>query len=677
MEKKEIQTRIAKLQKLIIYHQTRYYTFDEPEISDAAFDALKEEFEELENKYPEFASQHSPTNLIGGVPLEKFQKVKHEHPMFSLQDAFNVQEMNDWIERISNFLKISKEFLEQNSYYCELKIDGLAIELIYKKGILVCASTRGDGKIGEDVTQNISTIKSIPQTLTQLGSIKIPDELIVRGEVFLSKKELKRVNSEQENKGLKPYANTRNLAAGSLRQLDSQITASRRLESFQYDIVGVVEEQFQTHEEKHKALASWGFTINSYNSCAKNINEALKVRDIWERKREALDYEIDGIVIILNDSKLFNSLGTIGKTPRGAIAYKFIPREAITVVLDIRVQIGRTGVLTPVADLRPVLVGGAMIAHATLHNADEIERLGLRIGDTVVISRAGDVIPKITRVIKELRNGKEKKFSIPNLCPIDGSKVIVNGALHQCSNESCGARHKEALYHFVSRHAFNIRGLGAKIIDRFIDEGLIVDAGDIFALAEGDIKVLERFGDKSAENIIKEVKQKKIIQQAKFIFALGIIHVGEETARVIAEQFPVSSISKLITHYSKIKKEEWELISDIGPKVSTSIVLWFENKKNIALLKKLDLLGVSIIPSQKKKGRLFLKTFVLTGTMESLSREEAKEKIISLGGSVSESVSRNTSFVVSGANSGSKLKKAKELNVPILSEIEFLKLIQR
>jgi DNA ligase (NAD+) len=677
MEKKELQIRIAKLQKLIQYHQTRYYTFDDPEISDSAFDALKEELEDLENKYPEFTSQYSPTNLIGGIPLEKFQKVKHEHPMFSLQDAFNTTEMEDWVERLSNFLKISKEELGQKSYYCELKIDGLAIELIYKKGVLINALTRGDGKIGEDVTQNISTIKSIPHTLTQLGKIKIPENLIVRGEVFLTKKELERANKEQEKNGLKLYANTRNLAAGSLRQLDSKITASRKLESFQYDIVGAVEEQFQTHEEKHKALASWGFTTNKYNVCTRNIKEALKFRDVWEYKREKLDYEIDGVVIIVNDSRLFDSLGIIGKTPRGAIAYKFTPREATTIIENIRVQVGRTGVLTPVADLKPVLVGGTTITHATLHNADEIERLDLRIGDTVVVSRAGDVIPKIIRVVTELRVGKEKRFSMPKACPIDGSKVVVSGALHQCSNELCGARHKEALYHFVSRHAFNIRGLGVKIIDRFIDEGLIVDAGDIFALTEGDIKVLERFGDKSAENIIKEINQKKIIQQARFIFALGVIHVGEETARIIAEQFPVSSISKLITYYSKIKKEEWELISDIGPKVSSSIVSWFKNKKNIILLQKLDSLGVSIIPSQKKKGKLFLKTFVLTGTLEKLSREEAKEKILSSGGSISDSVSRSTSFVVLGANPGSKLKKAKELGVPIISEVDFLKLIER
>jgi len=676
MEKKEIHDRIKKLQGLIRYHQTRYYTLDDPEISDAAFDALKEELERLEIDYPEFNSQYSPTSVIGGVPLEKFHKVKHAYPMFSLQDAFNGMEMNDWVERLSNFLKISKEFLERNNYYCELKIDGLAIELIYKKGVLVRALTRGDGKVGEDVTQNISTIKSIPQKLMQLGSLAVPNELIVRGEIFLTKKELERANKEQEKSGLKQYANTRNLAAGSLRQLDSSITASRNLQSFQYDIVGSMEEKFLTHEEKHKALASWGFTINEHNACTKNINEALQFREKWEERREKLEYEIDGVVIILNDSKLYNLLGIIGKTPRGAIAYKFTPREATTIIENIRIQVGRTGVLTPVADLKPVSVGGITITHATLHNADEIERLNLRIGDTVVVSRAGDVIPKIIRVIEELRTGKEKKFFMPQKCPIDGSRVIVRGALHQCSNELCGARHKESLYHFVSRHAFNIRGLGVKIIDRFIDEGLIVDAGDIFALTDGDIKVLERFGKKSAENIIKEIKQKKTIQQARFIFSLGIVHVGEETARAISEQFPVSAISEFIKRYKKIKKEEWEAIPDIGPKVSESVVSWFNNKRNINLLQKLDDYGVLILPSQKKKGKLFSKSFVITGVLESLSRDKAKEKIFMLGGSVSESVSRGTSFVVVGTNPGLKLKKAQRLNIPVLSENEFLKMIK-
>lgn len=676
MEKREIHDRIIKLRKTIEYHQSRYYTFDDPEISDAAFDGLKEELEELEKKYPDIELEASPTHRIGGVPLEKFTKVKHEHPMLSLQDAFSEIEMAEWVERISNFLKISKESLERKEYYCELKIDGLAIELTYKKGVLVCASTRGDGKIGEDVTQNISTIISIPQKLIQLGNVQIPDELVVRGEVFLTKKELARVNSEQQKRGLKAYANTRNLAAGSLRQLDPKITASRKLESFQYDIVGGIEKQFSTHEEKHKALASWGFTTNKYNICAENINEVIKIRNDWEKKREKLEYEIDGIVVILNDAHLFDSLGIIGKTPRGAIAYKFTPREATTIIENIRIQVGRTGVLTPVADLKPVSVGGTIITHATLHNADEIERLGLKIGDTVVISRAGDVIPKITRVIKELRTGKERVFSMPKLCPIDGSKVVVSGALHQCSNELCGARHKESLYHFVSRHAFNMRGLGVKIIDRFLDEGLIVDAGDIFSITEGDIKVLERFGEKSAENIIKEINQKKTIQQARFIFALGIVHIGEETARVISEQFPVSSISEFIEKYSKIKKEEWEMIQDIGPKVSESITMWFQNKKNITLLQKLNKYGVSIVPSKKKIGKFTSKSFVITGILESLSRDKAKEMISSLGGTVSESVSRNTSFVVVGENPGSKLKRARELNIPILSEKEFLKLIK-
>ena len=675
MEQEKIRERIKKMQQLVEYHQMMYHTFDAPIISDAAFDNLRRELEKLEKEYPNLAKQKSPVENIGGAVLQKFKKVTHRIPMLSLQDAFESEEIHDWIKRLENFLGVKENTLAKSHYYCELKIDGLAIELIYKKGDLVLAATRGDGVTGEDVTQNVKMISTIPQILTKLGSYPIPKELTVRGEIFLTKKEFERVNKDQEERGLKLYANTRNLAAGTLRQLDPRVVHARNLQSFQYDIIGEAENLFKTHEEKHKALASWGFRVNEHNALTRGIDEVLDFRNEWEKKREKLPYEIDGTVVFFNDVKLFNQLGVIGRTPRGAIAYKFAPREATTQVIGVRVQVGRTGVLTPVADLNPVAVGGTIITHATLHNADEIKRLGLKIGDTVIVSRAGDVIPKITSVITDLRTGDEKNFKMPTRCPIDDSPVRVEGALYKCSNELCGARHKELLYHFVSRNAFDIRGLGTRVIDRFLDEGLINDAGDIFSLTEGDIEVLERFGKKSAENIIKEIQTKKIVSQSRFLFSLGILHIGEETARVISECFSVSSISELIKKYGEISKELWEGVPDIGPKVSQSLHTWFHTKRNLDLLKKLENAGVVITPIHKKRGKFSGKTFVLTGTLEQMPREVAKEKIRMHGGEISESVSRETSFVVVGHDPGSKFDKAKKLNIPILNESDFLKII--
>lgn len=669
-------TRIQKLKKLVAYHRALYHTFDAPEISDAAFDALQREIQDIETKFPELKDKDF-SHVVGATPLSKFEKVTHEEQMYSLNDAFSEDEVRDWVTRMEN--ELGNDSLKISDFYCELKIDGLAIELIYENGILSRAITRGDGKVGEDVTQNIRTIPMIPQTLEKLGVLEIPKKLTVRGEIFLTKKDLLRVNREQEEKGLKPYANTRNLAAGSVRQLDPTITASRKLQSFQYDIVGDEEKKFSTHEEKHKALASWGFCVNDHNARILSVEKIFAFRDTWEKEREKLPYEIDGIVVFVNNAQVFNALGFIGKAPRGGIAYKFTPREATTIVKEIRVQVGRTGVLTPVADLSPVTVGGTTITHATLHNADEIERLGLKIGDTVVVSRAGDVIPKITKVIPELRTGKEKKFVMPKKCPFDDARVIIDGALHKCENPSCGARHKEALYHFVSRHAFDMRGLGTKVIDRFLDEGLINDAADIFSIQKGDIEVLERFGEKSAENIILEIQQKREITLDKFLFSLGILHVGEETARVIAKKFPVQNgIEEIIAQYPAVPREAWEEIRDIGPKVSESIYAWFHVKKNIELLKKFLKVGVRIHATHKKKKHLFSgETFVLTGSLSSMSREAAKELVRDLGGETSESVSKKTNYVVVGKDPGSKFDQAKKLGVKVLNEEEFLKLIHR
>ncbi|MEK7076607.1 MAG: NAD-dependent DNA ligase LigA, partial [Patescibacteria group bacterium] len=419
--------------------------------------------------------------------------------------------------------------------------DGLAVELVYENGIFVRGSTRGDGLVGEDITQNLKTIEAIPLKFkVQSSKFKVPKRLVVRGEVFLTKKEFERINRGQKKEGEKIYANPRNIAAGSLRQLDPKITASRKLDFYAYGIAGEGPDYLKacpTRTQENETLKKYGIKVNPHGKAASNLEEVIRFQEYWAKYRESLPYEIDGVVVSLNRKDLYERAGIIGKAPRGAVAYKFSPREATTIVEDIKIQVGRTGTLTPVANLKPIRVGGITITHASLHNMDEIERLGLKIGDTVVVSRAGDVIPQVTKVLSELRTGKEKKFAMPGVCPVDGSKVIRDGVAFRCSNPRCGARLRESLYHFVSRKAFNIEGLGPKIIDRFLDEGLIVDAADIFTLEEGDVAVLERFGEKSAQNIVGEVKEKSRVTLPRFIYALGIFHIGEETARLLADQF--------------------------------------------------------------------------------------------------------------------------------------------
>lgn len=580
-------------------------------------------------------------------------------------------------------------------FYCELKIDGLALELVYENGIFVQGSTRGDGLVGEDVTQNLRTIEAIPlkilepaevaenlkkSNLNPESYILNPKRLVVRGEVFLNKREFEKINKEQIKKGLKPYANPRNIAAGSIRQLDPKIMASRHLDSFQYDIITDIGQT--NHEEEHLILKAFGFKTNPNNRLAKTLEEVFEFRDYWARHRERLNYEIDGTVVIVSDNKTYEAAGVIGKAPRAAIAYKFSPREAETIVEDIVVQVGRTGALTPVAVMRPVNVGGVTITHATLHNEDEVRRLGLKIGDTVIVSRAGDVIPQVTKVLKELRTGKEREFRMPARCPVDGSKVLREGVIYRCSSKTCGARHRESLYHFVSRGAFNIEGLGPKIIDRFLDEGLISDAADIFTLKAGDVAALERFGEKSAENIVTEIENRRKIALPKFLFSLGILHVGEETANLLAQviskfQIPISKPSDILKIIKRMSLEKLQEIPDIGPKVAQSIYSWFREPRNAKFLEKLQVVGVELTPPahgrglQKFSGQLF----VLTGSLESMSREAAKEKIRELGGDISESVSKKTDYVVAGSEPGSKYEKAKKLGIKTINEREFLGLI--
>ncbi len=669
MEKEEIKKRLKKLKEVINHHRYLYHVLDKQEISDAALDSLKKELFNLEQQFPDLITPDSPTQRVGGKPIKEFKKVKHSERMLSFNDAFSKDDMNDWLERISKLLTEKEK--KEIDFYCELKIDGLAIELIYENGLLKIGSTRGDGNVGEDITQNLKTIEAIPLKIDEKKN------LTIRGEVFIAKKEFERINKLQKEKGLPLYANPRNIAAGSARQLDPKITAGRKLDSFIYDLktpdrAGGDFGQ-QTHEQTHKLLKELGFKTNKNNKYCKSLEDVLKFRGHWIKEREKLNYEIDGVVVIVNSNKIFEKLGIVGKAPRGAIAFKFPQAEATTKVFDVKLQVGRTGAITPVAILEPVQVTGITITRATLHNEDEIKRLGLKVGDTVIVGRAGDVIPDIIKVLSELRTGREKNFKMPEKCPSCDTKLVKSKgeALLRCPNPKCFARQRRNFYHFVSRSAFNIDGLGPKIIDRLLDEGLVQDPSDLFELKEGDIISLERFAEKSAENLIKSVSEKKEITLPRFIYALGIRNVGDQTAIDLARHF--GSIRKI----RDAKLEAIYPILNIGPVVAKSIYDWFNNRDNLKFLEKLQKFvkiqnPKSKIQNLKLKGRIF----VLTGGLETMTRDEAKAKIRELGGNISEFVSSKTNYVVAGSEPGSKVKKAKKLGVKIISEQEFLKIIK-
>ncbi len=669
MNKEEAKKRIEKLKETVNHHRYLYHVLDKQEISDEALDSLKKELFDLEQKFPEFVSADSPTQRIGGKPLDKFEKVRHPFPMLSLNDAFSEQDMEDWQERNEKLLE--KEEALKIDYYCELKIDGLAMELIYKNGFLETGSTRGDGKIGENVTQNLKTIEAVPLK-TNSDYKKMVDTLVVRGEIFCGRKEFEKTNKERRKLGLPIFANPRNMAAGSIRQLNPKVTASRFLDSYCYDLVTDLGQK--THEKKHKILKSLGFKTNPHNKYCKNLKEVFEFHNYWRKNREKLSYEIDGMVVIVNDNNIFEKLGVAGKAPRGAMAFKFPLKQTTTVIEDIKVQIGRTGAVTPVAYLKPVQVGGVTVSRATLHNEDEIKKLGLKIGDTVVVGRAGDVIPDIVKVLPELRTGKEKNFHFPKKCPACGSELVKlkEEAAWRCRNPKCFARQRESFYHFVSRAAFNIVGLGPKIIDRLIDEGLVHDHSDLFQLKEGDILPVERFAEKSVKNLIESINSKKTITLPRFIFALGIRNVGEETSQDLAMRF--RSLDKL----KRASFEGLQKITDVGPIVAKSIHDYFKSEKNSEFLNKLDKAGVRIEPVENiiKSNKLEGLTFVLTGSLETMPREKAKEKIRLLGGDISESVSKNTDYVLAGKEPGSKFEKAEKLGVKIINEKEFSKLIK-
>ena len=688
MTKGEVKKRIEKLKKLINKYRYSRHVLDKELVSIEVEDSLKKELFDLEQKFPEFVTPDSPTQRVGGKPLEKFEKVRHPQPMLSFNDAFSEKDMEDWLDRISRLL--TPEEVRKIDFYCEPKLDGLAIELIYENGIFSKGSTRGDGIIGEDVTQNLKTIEAIPLKLREIDEVvkdlekeglkEIAEnirknslrEVVARGEAIITKKNFKKVNKEQEKSGLAIFANPRNLAAGSIRQLDPKITAKRHLDSNAYDLISDFGQK--THEEEHKILHSLGFkTNNKYSKYCKDLKEAFEFREYWLKNREKLPYEIDGVVVQINNSEIFEKLGVVGKAPRAAIAYKFPLKQATTKIRKVRFQVGRTGSITPVAYLEPVEVGGTTISRATLHNEDEIKRLGVKIDDTAVVGRAGDVIPEIIRVLPELRTGKEKQIRFPRTCPACGKRLIkpAGEAIWRCPNRDCDARKREFLYHFASKKAFDIEGLGPKIIDQLMDENLISRAPDIFELKEGDLIPLERFAEKSAKNLVEAIENSKEISLARFIYSLGIRHVGEETAIDLANYF--GSIDKL----KKTSREELEKIPDIGGVVAESIYIWFQQKRNQKLIEDLIRVGIKILPPEKVGKKLAGKTFVLTGTLETLTRSEGERKIRMLGGHPTSSVSKQTDYLVVGENPGSiKLEKAKKLGVKTLTEKEFLKMLK-
>ena len=680
MTKLEAKSRIEKLKKLITNYRYHRLVLDKPIIDEQVEDSLKKELFDLEQKFPDLVTSDSPTQRVAGKPLAKFEKFRHPVRMFSFNDAFNAKDMEDWVDRLARVLSVDvpKEgparlsFAEQKlgGFYCELKIDGLAIELIYEDGVLKIGSTRGDGTIGENVTQNLKTIEAIPLSLNA-KRYPLNAGLVVRGEVFITKKEFDRINREQKKKGDAIYANPRNLAAGSVRQLDPAVTESRKMDSYAYSLITDLNQK--VHEEEHKILHDLGFKTNPHNKFCKNLEEVQKFRDYWETRRDKLNYEIDGIVVIVNDNRMFQKLGIVGKAPRAAIAYKFSPRESTTKVKDIIVSVGRTGVLTPVAVLEPVEIGGTTVSRATLHNEDEIRRLDVRIGDTVVVGRAGDVIPDIKKVIKELRTGKERIFHFPTKCPACGGPVkrIEGEAAHKCINKNCPAIKREAIYHFVSKGAMNIDGVGPKIVDQLMDAGLIKDVADLYTLKKDDLLNLERFADKSADNTINSMQERKKVPLDRFIFALGIPHVGSETALDLARKF--GTLEKL----ADVNLDELSRIKDVGPVMAKSIYEWFRAGYNKKLLTKFKKVGLQILKqeSAQKSSKLKDLTFVFTGTLDTLSRERAEEMVRENDGDVLSSVSKETDYVVAGDDPGSKYDRAQKLGVKIISEKEFIKLI--
>ncbi|HTK33372.1 MAG TPA: NAD-dependent DNA ligase LigA [Candidatus Paceibacterota bacterium] len=685
--------RLAALKTAINRHRELYHTKDAPEISDEAYDSLVKELEAIEAQYPELVTDDSPSQRVGGEPIKEFTKVRHVHRQWSFDDVFDLAELRKWEEKVRNFMNKSGVAHEQLEYCCELKIDGLKTILTYGDGVLKQAATRGDGEVGEDVTHNIKTIKSVPLKL-QVTSNKVhetPKSLMAVGEIWISVKDLERINKERAKNGEPLYANTRNLAAGSLRQLDPKVTASRKLDSFIYDIDQLqgasnkVQEMPDTQSGELELLKELGFQVNPYYKVCKSVDEVQGFYEEWTKKRHDLPYQLDGIVIKINSRKIQEALGYTGKSPRWGVAYKFPAEQVTTILEDIAFQVGRTGVITPVAILSPVLVAGSTVSRATLHNEDEIKRLDLRLGDTVILQKAGDVIPDIVSVVKELRPKSSTPFVWPthiSACGGDGRIERVPGeAAWKCVSTDSFEQQKRKFYYFVSKKCFDIDGLGPKIIDVLLENNLVTDFADIFRLKKGDLLALPRFAEKSVDNLLEAIEKAKKVTLPRFLTSLSIPQVGEETAYDVARHFEQGTRGKVqgesvLDSIMDASIEDFRSIYGVGEVVAQSFVDWFADKGNKKLVKDI-VKNVTIIPEQINEARpLEGKSFVFTGSMKNLDRDTAQSMVRAKGGDVSSSVSKKTSYVVAGEEAGSKLDKARELGVAILSEEEFVKMVK-
>jgi len=666
MSREDAEKRIAYLRKELEYHNYRYYVLDDPTVTDREYDDLMRELTRLETEHPELADPAAPTQRVGARPLDAFTSIPHSIPMLSLQNAMNEDEVRDFHRRVTKLLGTNDV-----EYVMEVKIDGLAVELVYIDGVFTLGSTRGDGYVGEDVTQNLRTIRAIPLRLRTDGDAPVPSRLEVRGEVYMGKREFLALNSERERTGEPLFANPRNAAAGSIRQLDSRITATRKLNIFCYAPGSITEASFSTHMEFLDHLKGWGFRVNDNTRLCRTIEEVVNQYNRIRSMREEIPYEIDGTVIKVNRIEHQTTLGTVSRSPRWAIAYKFEAIEEETTVKRIDVSVGRTGALTPVAILEPVTVGGVEVSRATLHNEDEIARKDVRVGDRVIVTRAGDVIPEVVRVLDAGRPGREEPFKMPEKCPVCGEAVVrpPGEAIRRCVNISCPAQIKGSIEHFASKRAMDIDGLGTKLVEQLVDRQLIRDVSDLYYIRKETLAGLERMADRSAGNIIDAIEASKHRPFARFINALGIRQVGEHAADLLAERF--DSIEKLMSADTPMLLA----IPEIGPEAAGSITAFFRDEKNRETIKRILDAGVKLEYEQGGSQRLAGLTFVFTGSLASMSRDEARAKVEELGAKTASSVSRKVSYVVAGEEAGSKLDKARQLGLTILTEQEFMDLL--
>jgi DNA ligase (NAD+) len=665
MDRQEAEQLIEPLRQQLHYHNYRYHVLDSPEISDAEYDQLMRRLQELEAAFPDLITPDSPTRRVGAAPLDEFGTVLHSTPMLSLDNAFSAAEVREFDGRIKRQLGRG----EAIEYVAEPKIDGLAVELVYEDGRLVQGATRGDGIRGEDVTQNLRTIKSLPLRLLVEAGTPMPHRLEVRGEVYITKGDFQRLNARRAEDGGPTFANPRNAAAGSLRQLDPRITAGRPLDMFCYGVGQVEGMTFDSHWEVLQSLKRRGFKVNPLVEKCLGIDAALAYYERLGEQREDLPYEIDGVVMKVNSLALQEALGTRSRSPRWAVAYKFAPKQAVTRVKEITVQVGRTGALTPVALLEPVQVAGVEVSRATLHNPDEVARKDVRAGDWVVVQRAGDVIPDIIEVLKERRTGQEKPFEMPRHCPICGSAVVrlEDEVVPRCVGLACPAKLKESVIHFASKAGMDIEGLGERTVDQLVERGFVKDIGDLYFLTKADVLKLDRLAEKSAGNLLASIERSRHATLPRFLYSLGMRHVGGHVAQVLARRYP---------HWQDLAHasyDELQGIHAIGPRIAQSIVAFFQEPANQAILEKLQRGGVQVAAGSQSAADQSLrgKTFVFTGALRMYTRGEASRLVEARGGRVTSSVSRHTSYVVAGADAGSKLDQAHKLGVPVLSEEEF------